>query len=90
MSDEKCRVGCFYVADQMVYDSAFARVLAQLGFVPMRVEHLAYTKRYLYIGLSFMFNPITMGNPIPEYDVIIDESGPNINVFVQMIKKQAA
>lgn len=66
------RIGKFYVPTRMVMDGNVAEVLSYMGFVPIRVEHLAHEQKFEYIGLSHIFEPIEEGFNVPEYTIQID------------------
>ena len=49
----------------------FASILAKLAFVPLRVELLAYSDTFEYIGYSPMFSALADGHQIPTYVVVV-------------------
>jgi len=77
------RVGKFYVTDEMVEEESFVKVLAKIGFVPLRVEHLGVEGRYEYIGISPLFNEAKKGYRISTYDVVVNDLGDDVAVSVK-------
>jgi hypothetical protein len=74
------RIGKFFMIDRAVYSKDAAEIFAQLRFVPLRVEHLAYKDHFEFIGYSYQFDITEFGELVPEYNVEITKENETIQV----------
>jgi hypothetical protein len=74
------KMGKFYVSYEAVDSGRIAPALAKMQFVPFRVEALHYADRFEYVGTSPLFQEMDPATVIPEYDIIINDLGPDITV----------
>lgn len=68
------RLGQFWVSKHLVEsedDNEIAKVLALLGFVPVRVAYFWEREAYQYLGWSPMFREVETNEQTPEYQIII-------------------
>ena len=49
----------------------FVSILAKLAFVPLRVELLAYSDTFEYVGYSPMFSALADGYQTPTYVIVV-------------------
>ena len=73
------RYGRFTVTTHLIEDhpEEFSAILAQMQFIPMKVERLYSNYGFEYIGYSPMFEEIAEGMICPEYEMVLekDENG---------------
>ena len=50
-------------------------LLTWMGFIPTRCEYLAHKAQFEYIGLSHLFDEVTLGDTLPEYNLVIARMG---------------
>ena len=74
------KMGKFYVSYEAVDSGRIAPALTKMQFVPFRVELLAYADKFEYIGTSPLFKEHDPGTVISEYNIIINDLGPEITV----------
>jgi len=83
------RIGKFHVRWDVVEDYAtMSRVIAIMGFVPVRVEALFAQRAFLYEGFSDKFYEVSDFDIIPEYDVaiintVLDDGEAELKVTVE-------
>ena len=63
------RQGKFYISRDLVLDGRAWPILAEIKFVPFRVEYLMEFDAFEYIGLSPLFREIPIGRQSPEYRI---------------------
>lgn len=68
------RIGEFVVSDELYRTPAAAKVFEFMGFVPMRVEHLAYALCYKLIGYSHLFDISERGTLVAKYNIALSGS----------------
>ena len=73
MNNMKRRVGKFYLKTKVVNSCIAPKLFKDLGFVPLRVEHLFYNDCFEFIGTSHLFCPIEEGLIPPEYEITFNE-----------------
>lgn len=73
----KMKIGKFKIIEMLVRDSPelVFEVLADMKFVPTRVEHLWYPPVFLMEGISEKFEELEEGEKIPLYEIIINDLG---------------
>jgi hypothetical protein len=49
-----------------------SKALAEIGFVPFRVEHLAMQDEFELLGYSTAFEPLEYSRALPEYTLVIE------------------
>ena len=64
ISKRKCRLIIVHIAVRL---SNFADMLAEMRFIPLKVEMLCSPKGFEYTGLSRLFDEIEDGDAIPIY-----------------------
>jgi hypothetical protein len=82
------RIGCFDVSDHLVFNhEKLAQVLAKLKFVPTSVKYQSAKGIFKYIGYSESFEYVSMGDFLPEYNIVVkdDEKGEVFEVFAKRI-----
>lgn len=74
------RTGKFYITGKCVHSdqNEIGQVLAFMGFIPTRVEFLHYRDQFEMIGISPMFEDISIGKQIPEYTIITHVDGGKV------------
>ena len=82
---KKRRIGKFYVSDELIKENSFAKLLAKMEFIPLRVEHLGYEGRFEYIGTSPLFNEHRDGMLLYEYDITVNDWSADLSVSVEKI-----
>lgn len=84
------RMGRFYIDNPLMDErpEEVGRWLAQLQFIPLRVECLGHRQQYEMIGMSPYFEQQDAGALLPTFwlDVWTDEEGRS---YVSSIKKQS-
>ena len=67
------RIGKFCVERECILDKCelAADAFAVMAFVPLRAELLGWQDRFEYIGISPLFDDISLGERVPEYEVAI-------------------
>lgn len=60
--------GALYRGDCLHHTSM---ALAEIGFVPFRVEHMAMADEFELIGCAVAFKEIQPNQAIPQYDLVI-------------------
>ena len=74
------RRGKFYVSTSLLHSDDFWIVLAEMKFIPARVEQLYDRDAFEYVGLSHLFREVPQGEITPEYEIIICKEGAVISV----------
>ena len=69
----KKRLGKFYISGIMVrnHHGAMAETLAYIRLLPTNVSFNQEIDTFVYIGMSYFFEEINLGDPIPEYELIV-------------------
>lgn len=80
-------IGKFYIDRRFVHEETeqVAKVLAILGFVPLRVECFFIEDKLEYQGISSKFDELPFGMIVPEYTLEItrdEETGDVVSVEV--------
>ena len=79
------RLGKFTVSDELVHSDSFSQVLANMTFIPTRVELRYDLSGFEYIGLSHLFREVPLGEMVPEYRISVTEIGRESSVSVEEI-----
>lgn len=71
------RIGKITISGAIYRECDFEECLAFMAFKPLRVEHLAYRNSFELIGMSYLFDEISLGEEVPHYTLIVtvDENG---------------
>lgn len=78
MNDILERIGKFYVEWRLIESGKLHLILAKLEFVPYRVECLYSSKRFLYEGLSSLFERKSRLEESPIYEITVLDFGANV------------
>lgn len=80
------RFGRFNVDTHIVEDhpEEFAGVLAQMSFVPMKVERTYSNWSFEYIGWSPMFAEVEQGMMCPDYKLVLEKDDEG-NVLLKSV-----
>jgi len=68
---KEVRIGKITISSYLIEDENFHKILHELEFVPVRVEHCYAIDAFEYIGISPKFDEIEPGLETPEYQIII-------------------
>lgn len=81
--------GKFYVSKDLIdtHPQSFSKVLSHLQFIPTHVNFEYAWSKFLYVGLSPLFDEVVLGEEIPEYTFVITEVGPNVSIQVSKVSK---
>ena len=81
------RIGKFYINTvDVMEDEVMHQVFAQLQFIPLRVENLAYSDRFEFIGISPMFEPLKKEFMAGEYNIEIIHNEDDDSISVKAVR----
>jgi len=77
------RTGKFVATNEFMFGNSAQEIFGNMGFVPLRVESLAYNGTFECIGICHLFEPLAEGLKVPEYKIIISEhEDPDVDEIV--------